>query len=187
MTEHDDDLAPHDEQELQVDFEPEEEFGDLGAAKAKLKKLKEELEKAKKERQEYLDGWQRCKADAVNSKQESARATARSAEMLREALVQDLIPVLDSFDMAAGSDAWAEVSDGFRTGMENVRMQLLNVLESHGIKRFGKVAELFDPRLHEIAQEMDGPGEPHAILKILRYGYSAGDRVLRPAHVITKK
>ena len=187
MTKHDDEIAaPNEEPGSEISFESEEELGDLGAAKAKLKKLKDELEEVKKERQEFLDGWQRSKADAVNSKQESMRNAARSAELLREALVHDLIPVLDSFDMAAGSDAWAEVNDGFRTGMENVRMQLLNVLDSHGIKRFGKVGELFDPRLHEIAQEMDGPGNEHSILKILRYGYSAGERVLRPAHVVIK-
>lgn len=193
MVEHDDEMtAPNDEPESQIDFEPEDELGDIGAAKAKLKKLKDELERAKKERQEYLDGWQRCKADAVNSKQESARNAARSAELLREALVHDLIPVLDSFDMATGSESWAQVNDGFRSGMENVRMQLLNVLDSHGIKRFGKIGEQFDPMLHEILQEVDDvAGDPQTIVKILRYGYKtngpSGDRVLRPAHVIVKK
>src|SRR3954469_6131319 len=106
MTEHDEEKnAPGENLESEVSFEPEEEMGDIGAAKAKLRKLKDELEKVKQERQEFLDGWQRCKADAVNSKQESARAAARSAEMLREALVHDIIPVLDSFDMATGSES----------------------------------------------------------------------------------
>ena len=184
MKEHDEYEAPN--EEPVVDFEPEEELGDLGAAKAKLKKLKDELEKVKKEKAEYLDGWQRCKADAVNSKQESARNATRTAEMLREALVHDLIPVLDSFDIATGSEAWAEVSDGFRSRMEQVRNQLLGVLESHGIKRFGKVGEQFDAQLHEVLQEMDGPGESHSVLKMLRYGYKVGERVLRPAHVVIK-
>jgi molecular chaperone GrpE (heat shock protein) len=34
---------------------------------AKTTKLKAELEKVKKEKQEYLDGWQRAKADYVNA------------------------------------------------------------------------------------------------------------------------
>src|SRR3990167_3053038 len=92
-----------------VNFEPEEELGDLSATQAKLKKLKEELAKAKQERQEYLDGWQRCKADSINARKETEARASRSAEMLREALVHDIIPALDSFDMAAGSEAWAEV------------------------------------------------------------------------------
>ena len=189
MSEHEEDArAPHEEPADEIDFEPEDELGDIGAAKAKLKKLKDELAKVKKERQEYLDGWQRCKADSVNLKQESARNAARTAELMREALVHDLIPVLDSFDMATGSESWAEVQDGFRSGMENVRNQLLEALRSHGIERFGKIGEPFDPRMHEIVQEMeDAPGDTHDVVKILRYGYKSGDRILRPAHVIIKK
>jgi len=169
-------------------FEPDDELGEANALKIKLKKLQEELAKVKKERQEYLDGWQRCKADAVNTRKETEARAARSAEMLREALVHDIIPALDSFDMAAGSEAWAEVSDGWRSGMEHVRNQLLDALKSHGILRFGKVGDIFDPALHEAVEERDDiAGEPGAVARILRYGYRAGDRVLRPAQIILRK
>ncbi len=169
-----------------LQFDTDEELGDIGAAKAKLKKLKDELEKVKKERQEYLDGWQRCKADGINARKDIEARAARSAEMLREALVHDIIPALDGFDLAAGSESWAEVSDGWKSGMERVRDQLVDALKRHGIERFGNIGEQFDPRLHEIVQEADGAGEANSILKILRYGYRAGERVLRPAQVITK-
>jgi molecular chaperone GrpE len=171
-----------------VDFEPEDELGDAGAAKAKLKKLRDELEKVKKERQEYLDGWQRCKADAVNAKKDIEAKASRSAEALREALVHDIIPALDSFDMAAASEAWAGVSDGWKSGMEQVRDQLLNALRSHGIEHYGKVGEPLDHALHEaVGEEADVAGESGTIVRILRYGYRAGDKVLRPAQVFVKK
>lgn len=183
--EHEENEAP--EEELHVDFEPEEDFGDIGAAQAKLKKIKDELAKVKKERQEYLDGWQRCKADAINMKKDAVSSAARSAEMLREALVHDIIPVLDSFDMAAGSEQWNMVEQGWRSGMEQVRNQLVGALEAHGIKRYGKVGDLFDPALHEIVQEESNmPGETHSILRVIRYGYKSGERVLRPAQVVIK-
>jgi len=179
-------------------FEPEEDpsrlvedeagLGDIGAAQAKIKKLKEELEKVKKEKQEYLDGWQRAKADAINSKRESEARAARSGEILREELVHDIIPALDSFDMAAGSEAWAEVSDGWKSGMERVRDQLVEALRRHNIERYGKVGEMYSPHLHEVVQEVeDVAGESHEVVKIFRYGYKTGERVLRPAQVITKK
>ena len=57
--------------------------------------------------------------------------------------------------MATGNDAWMEVSDGFRSGMEHVRYQLLGALESHEVRRFGRVGEKFDPQLHEAVQEVD--------------------------------
>lgn len=174
--------------ENDVDFEPEEELGDVAAAQAKWKKLKEELAKVKKERQEYLDGWQRCKADSVNARKDMESRAARSAEMLREALVHDIIPALDSFAMATGSEAWASVSDGWKSGMEQVRDQLLGALRSHGIEQFGKVGEKFDHGLHEAAEERDDvAGESGAIARILRYGYKSSERILRPAQVIVKK
>lgn len=176
-----------------IDFEPEDEMGDVGAAKAKLQKLRDELAQVKKERQEYLDGWQRCKADAVNSKKDTEVRAARNAELLREALVHDIIPALDSFDMAAGSEQWAEVSDGWRSGMEHVRNQLIDALKSHGIERYGKVGDVFDHALHEAVEERDDmAGEPGSIIRILRAGYrtsdrTGGDRILRAAQVIVKK
>lgn len=171
----------------EIDFEPEDELGDIGAAKAKLKKLKDELEKVKKERQEFLDGWQRCKADSVNQKKEAESRASRLGEMLREELVHDIIPALDSFDMAAQSEAWAEVSDGFKSGMEYVRNQLLEALRRHGIERYGVVGENVDHALHEVVEERDDvAGESGAVARILRYGYRTKERVLRPAHVVVK-
>jgi len=170
-----------------VDFEQEAELGDIGAAHAKLKKLKDELAKIKKERQEYLDGWQRCKADSVNLRREADARAARSAELLREELVRDIIPALDSFDMAQTSEAWAEVSDGFRSGMEHVQGQLIDALKKHGVERFGKVGDALDHSLHEIAEmRNDIAGEPETIVRILRSGYKTKDRILRPAHVVLK-
>lgn len=178
----------NDEREVDVDFEPEDELGAAGAAQAKLKKLKEELEKVKKERQEYLDGWQRCKADAINTRKDIEVRAQRSAEVLREALVHDIIPALDSFDMAAESDAWASVGDGWRSGMERVRDLLIDALKRHGIERYGKVGDMLDHAIHEVVQEQDDvAGKSGEIVRIVRAGYRTDDRVLRPAHVITKK
>jgi molecular chaperone GrpE len=171
-----------------VDYEPEDEVGTVGAMKAKLEKLKGELEHAKAERQEYLDGWQRCKADSINTRKETEARASRSAETLREALVHDIIPALDSFDMATSSEAWSAVSDGFRSGMEQVQGQLLSALKNHSIERFGKVGEKIDHTMYEVVEELDDvPGESGTVARILRYGYRAGARILRPAQVYVKK
>lgn len=191
MTESDDTRDKHDvdsDTEVAVDFEPDDELGDMGAAKAKLRKLRDELEKAKKERQEYLDGWQRCKADSINLRRDADASAKRTAELLREALVHDIIPALDSFDMATGSEAWASVGDGWKSGMEQVRDQLIGALKSHGVERYGKVGEVFDHALHDAVEERDDmPGASGTVSRILRYGYKTSDRVLRPAQVIVKK
>ncbi len=176
-------------EELQneISFEPEEELGDIAATQAKLKKLKDELAKVKQERQEYLDGWQRCKADSINAKKDVEIRASRTAELLREALVHDIIPALDSFDMAAGSEAWGEVSNGWKNGMELVRDQLIDALRRHGVDRFGKVGDTFDHALYEAVEERDDiAGEAGTVARILRYGYKSEERILRPAQVIVK-
>ena len=175
---------PHED----IDFEPEDELGTIGAAKAKMQKLRDELEKAKSERQEYLDGWQRAKADAINQRKELLANAERTAERKIEGFIEDILPALDSFDMATQSEAWGNIDSGWRGGMEQVQNQLLDAMRRNGVERFAKVGEMYDPHLHDAIQEMDDvAGEPGSIVRILRFGYRMGDRVIRPAQVILKK
>lgn len=171
----------------EIDFEPEEELGDIAAAQAKLKKLRGELAAVKKERQEYLDGWQRAKADMANARKDAELHGRASAERRMESLFEDLIPVLDSFDMAYGSPAWESVDQAWRSGIDHIRNQLLDVLARNGVERYGKVGEPYSPHLHEAVEERDDmPGEPGTIVRVLRYGYRRGEKLLRPAQVIVK-
>ncbi len=184
--EHDESRAPSEEQ-IDVDFEPEDELGTIAAAHAKLQKLRSELAAVKKERADYLDGWQRCKADAINAKKDAAFEAQRIHIRTKEGIAEEIIPVLDSFDMASATESWLSVDENWRAGMEQVRSQLLDVLARHGISRFGKVGDMYDPHVHEVVQEMsDAPGESGSIARILRYGYKSNERVIRPAQVITK-
>ena len=177
----------HEASTPEVDSETEDELGDVAAVKAKIKKVRDELEKAKKERQEYLDGWQRCRADSINAKKEAQTAGARSGERKLESLIEDLLPALDGFDMAAGNPAWETVGAEWRSGVERIRNHLLDVLARYGAHRYGTVGDVFDPTIHEAMQEVDdAPGEPHSVVRILRYGYRKGERILRPAQVVVK-
>jgi len=172
----------------EVNFEPEEELGDIGAARAKLKKLKDELAEVKAQRQEYLDGWQRCKADSVNARKEALQTGQRAGERAKEALIEDIMPALDGFDLAAGSPAWENIDAGWRSGIEQIRNQLLDVLSRHGVERFGKIGDDVDHALHETVEERDDvAGKSGTVVRILRYGYNMNGRVLRPAQVIAKK
>ena len=165
-----------------IDFEPEDEMGSLGAAKAKMQKLRDQLKEAQEKRDEYLDGWQRAKADMINAKKDASEALKRAGNAGRESIVEDLIPALDGFDMAMQSPAWQNVDSAWRTGVESIRAQISGVLASNGIEIYGKTGDAFDPMLHEAIHEEDG-GTPHTIAKVLRSGYRVGDRILRAAQV----
>lgn len=191
MHEQDEPRADAHEEELQtgeeLDFEPEDEMGVVGSAKAKLAKLKEELAQVKQERQEYLDGWQRAKADAINVRKEAMFDASRSVNNSKATIFEELIPVLDSFDMASGSEAWNAVDASWRTGIEHIRNQLLDVLTRNGVERYGKEGEQVDHARHEIIQEVeDGSLESGTIIRIVRYGYKMGDKIVRAAQVISR-
>ncbi len=165
-----------------IDFEPEDELGDIGALRAKMKKLRDELAEVKKERSDYLDGWQRAKADLVNTKRDFAQSSRQSASLAKESFIEELIPALDSFDMAMGSDAWNAVDAAWRKGVESIRTQILSICATNGVETFGKEGEHFNPELHEAIQEVEG-GESHVVAKVLRSGYRTEERILRPAQV----
>lgn len=183
-----DDVNAAHSQEPEVDFEADEEMGDIAGAQAKIKKLRDQLKEAQAKRDEYLDGWQRCKAESVNVRKEAFAAADRAASRAKDSIIEDIIPVLDSFDMAATGEAWANVDESWRSGIEQIRNQLLDVLSRNGITRYCKVGDMSDHNLHEIVQEMeDVAGESGEIVRILRYGYKTSEKILRPAQVIVKK
>ncbi len=64
-----------------------------------MEKKDKELRKCKKEREEYLDGWKRTKADFINYKKEEVKRFREFAKLSNEALVLELITVLDSFNL----------------------------------------------------------------------------------------
>lgn len=168
--------------DVDVDFEPEDELGSIGALKTKLAKLKEELETVRKERAEYLDGWQRCKADSINARKDALEALEATKLRSQESILESILPVLDSFDMAMRGDAWKTVDPAWRSGVEGIRSQLESVLQEYSVESFGNIGDAFDPLLHEPIQEEQG-GNAHTIARVFRRGYKSKTRVIRPAQV----
>lgn len=184
--------SPHDDADVEstVDYEPDDELGDVGALKAKMKKLRDELSAVKKEKAEYLDGWQRSKAEMVNSRKEAAEATGRASLNARVGFLEDLLPALDSFDMAMMGDGWQKVDPAWRVGVESIRSQITSALQANGIESFAKVGDAYDPALHDISEEIEG-GTSGTIAKVLRRGFrikdASRDMIVRPASVVLYK
>ncbi len=153
-----------------------------------VKKLRNKLRNCEKEKREYLDGWQRAKADLMNSKKEAREVLERATAQSRETLAAELLPVLDSFDMAFRGEAWGNVDKVWQKGVEYIHTQLLGVLSAHGVEQFGKVGDTFDPNLYEAAKEReDKDAKPNTIVEVLQTGYKTKDSIIRPARVIVAK
>lgn len=140
---------------------------------ALVKKLREKLKKAVEEKQEYLEGWQRSRADFANYKKEEATMHSDREERIKAELIESLLPALDTFELALRHTPTNE--------LELVHKQILLALKNLEIEQFGKSGEAFDPHEHEaLAHEGDG----ERVVRVERSGYKIGTHIIRPAQVI---
>lgn len=152
------------------EFVPEEEAEE---GPALIKKLREKLAAAVKEKQEYLEGWQRSRADFANFKKEEAAMYADKEDRIRIHLIEELLPALDTLELGLKHEA--------SPGLELAEKSFLDSLKRFGVERFGKPGEDFDPHLHE-ALGKEGDGE--TLLRVERSGYKLNGSIIRPAQVI---
>lgn len=152
------------------EFVPEEEADNTPAA---LKKLRERLKKAVEEKQEYLEGWQRSRADFANYKKEEASMHADRESRIKSELIESLLPALDALELA--------LKHHNDKTLQMLHKQFLGSLQKIGVVQFGAVGEDFDPRKHE-ALAMQG--DQHIIQSVERSGYAINEHIIRPAQVI---
>jgi molecular chaperone GrpE len=136
------------------------------------------------ERDQLVDTLRRVQADFENYRKRVLREQTALVERATERLVEDLLPVLDSFDSALGSLGGADSpeADKVRDGVIGIRSQFVTVLEKAGLERMEADGASFDPNEHEAVLQDSGSGEPH-VAETMRTGYRLKGRVLRPAMV----
>ncbi len=169
-----------------VTFVESTEDGDALPTKDIVGKLRADLKKVREEKEEYLTGWQRAKADYVNLQKEADVKFARGKEIGIEELADSLFPALDAFDMAmSNKEAWEAVDKNWRQGIEYIHSKFLQSLADNNVTAIGKVGEKFDPMLHESIESIsiDDESKDHTIEKVIQAGYKIGERVIRPARV----
>lgn len=165
---------------------PSNEDGTEISANDKIKKLRDKIKKLEKEKQEYLDGWQRARADYSNAIKNAEEDKKVFKTFFAEQFIEELFPVLDSFDMAMKNrELWEKVDENWRKGIENIHQQLLNSLSNHNFAPFCIVGDVFDPNLHEAVESIESADEKldNTIAEVLQCGYRLGEKVLRPARV----
>lgn len=151
-----------------------------------VKSLREKLKKAVEEKQEYLTGWQKDKAEFVNARRRDEESKQEFLKYANQGVIEELLPVLDSFDMAmANKESWESVSKEWRTGMEGVYTQLGAVLQKHGASSFGVIGDSFDPNLHHSIglTETSDKKLDNQISEVMQKGYMVNGKVVRPALV----
>ena len=156
-------------------------------AQEAIKKLRERLKKAVAEKQEYLDGWQRAKADFINSKKRTEEILRDSITLANEGLIEELLPTLQAFEMAfANKEAWEKIDKNWRVGVEFIYNKLKDTLVANGLKEINPLGKVFDAKEHEATKHepVEKESENHKVIAVAEKGYMLGGKLLRPAKVV---
>ncbi len=132
---------------------------------------------------EYLDGLQRVAAEFDNFRRRTSRERTELSERASQAVVERLLPVLDSFDAAFAHEAQTPTEEKLLSGMRGTYHQLFDLLQKEGLEAIAAEGEAFDPEVHEaVSSAQSGDGSP-VVAQELRRGYRLRGRVIRPALV----
>jgi molecular chaperone GrpE len=147
-------------------------------------KLAEKSDSCKRLGEEYL----RALADFDNLRKRTQRDSEVSRRYALEALVLDLLPVLDNFDRAVQTAGEGASAESLKKGMDLIRRQLCEALSKHGVSEYSCVGSQFDPRMADaISFIHTDEHKPGTVVTEVCKGYSCGERVLRPARVVVAK
>ncbi|MGI9032175.1 MAG: nucleotide exchange factor GrpE [Acidimicrobiales bacterium] len=186
-----DDLAAEDAVDGGQDADPEliaeaERIADEALAEARAAEAvetSEEVEEAETaviedltalaaERDDYLDQLRRVTADFDNYRKRMLKQQTEQVERAAEYLVEKLLDVLDTFDLALAHGE----------GFDQVHSRLMGVLAKEGLERIDPSGEPFDPNVADAVAHEDADDGP-VVSEVLRAGYRFKGRVLRPAMV----
>ena len=150
------------------------------------KRLRKKVKDAEVKAQEYLTGWQKERADSVNLRKRLEEEKREFAKYANENLILEILPALDSFDMAmAQKQEWNKLPEQWRKGMEYVHSQLLSALESQGVKRIYPLHADFNPSEHDALGTLAvaDKSQDNKVVEVVQPGYSFNNKIIRTAKV----
>ena len=132
------------------------------------------------------DALLRTRAEMDNLRKRSERELDKARRFINEALMKDLVPVLDTLDQALENTP--EGAESQRQGLVLIKKQLLHGLERHGLEVVDPLGESFDPDWHEaMSMQPSAEHEADTVMMVLQRGYILNGRLLRPARVIVAR
>jgi molecular chaperone GrpE len=150
--------------------------------------LKQQLEAKELEAKHNYDRWLRQTAELDNFKKRTARERDEAIRLANEALIKDLLPVVDNLERAVAHSSGGGNGKPLVEGVEMVLRQFLDVLTKHGAVQMLAVGQPFDPAKHEAMTQVESDDhEPNSVVEEHQKGYLFRDRLLRPALVSVAK
>lgn len=130
----------------------------------------------------------RALADTDNLRKRLERETAEIRKYAGEAVLADLLPVLDNLDLALTHGRGVAACKDFIVGVDMTRRVFLDTLRAHGLDTVGQAGEEFNPQFHEAVGMAADPSQPdNTVAQVMQNGYMLKGRLLRPAKVMVNK
>jgi molecular chaperone GrpE len=169
------DEAPEEQEEVTTSTEVEID---------EIEVLKSEIEDLYQKSEEYLEGWQRERAEFANYKKRMERERESLRFNITGNVIRGYLEVLDDLERALNNRPTDGDGASWAEGIELIYRKFVSTLEAEGVEPMQADGQQFDPNLHEaISQEPNEDMESGQIIEVVRNGYLIGERVLRPASV----
>ena len=138
--------------------------------------------------EKYKDMALRSRAELDNYRKRVVREKEESIRYANSSLLEDLLPILDNFELGLASAKTATDAAGIVMGLEMVRKQLEDFLRNYGIDTIDATGADFDPNVHDaVAQEASAEVAEGKVIRQVRKGFKLKDRLIRPASVVVSK
>jgi molecular chaperone GrpE len=151
-----------------------------------IAQLRGELEQSKQKECEYLNGWQRERAEFFNYKKRMEREQAQGSQNAFTNAIRRYLDIADDLDRALKSKNRPIEGEAavWANGIDLIHRKMLAAFEADGIKPIETDGKFFDPSFHEAISNEDSPDhESGQIIEVIQPGYMIGERVIRPARV----
>jgi len=156
--------------------------------KKDLEDLKKQFEECQKQRDEYLNGWKRERADFLNYKKEEMERIEKLIKYANEELLLKFLPILDNFELAEKKLSGDFKENEWVKGVLNIKIQILDFLKNQGIEEIKCLGQKFDPNFQEIVEDVEAKEkESGIVIEKVKKGYTMYGRVIRPAKVKVAK
>jgi len=156
--------------------------------KDSFRETREELDKCRKERDEYLSGWQRAQADFINYKKMEMDTIDEARENAANEIILEVLRIFDILELAKKRIPDEDRNSKWVQGIFAIGDRFQKFLKDRHIEEINPLGEDFNPRMHEAVEQINSGGESGKVIEVVEKGYAKiGGKLLRPAKVKVSK
>jgi len=152
------------------------------------KDLEQKLEESEAGAKSAHDRFMRVSADFENFKKRTRREVDDFRKYANEALIKELLNVVDNLERAMESSIEARENNQLLEGVDLTIKEILKIFERFNVKPIEALEKEFDPAVHQaVLQEPSEAHPDNTVIREFQKGYTIHERLLRPAMVVVSK